>query len=361
MRRSILIFLVACLLLHSSVPVLAQEVGSEASPSAAPEISILPPPDTAINLTLSPVSIVLETEPGVPVTNQIKIRNNSTTTEQLELSIGSFIASPTGDQPRLLDPKPDDPSLEWLQIDKDPFTIGPSEWKTISFTFSPPKDAALSYYYSIIVSRPLNDDKKDGQAVIIGSPAILVLTTVKSPLIKRELQVTDFRVSSPFLEYLPQQFFIKVKNTGNVHLAPSGNVFIDGQGKKDLAILLANPTRSMILPGSEREYLVEWSDGFPVYQKEMDGDREVKDSDGESVYTLKLDFSNADKFRFGRFTGHLLFVYDNGERDVPIESNVSFWVIPWKILLVIAVIALLVLGGVFAFLRSLWKLARKKK
>ncbi len=25
-------------------------------------------------------------------------------------------------------------------------------------------------------------------------------------------------------------------------------------------------------------------------------------------------------------------VYDNGERDVPVESTVSFWVIPWRFL-----------------------------
>jgi hypothetical protein len=34
----------------------------------------------------------------------------------------------------------------------------------------------------------------------------------------------------------------------------------------------------------------------------------------------------------GKYTAHMLLVYDNGERDIPIEAAVSFWIVPWRLI-----------------------------
>ncbi len=338
------------------VPVLALQNEEEdvASQSAAPVL--LPPPQTPINLTLSPISIVLETKPGEAVNSQIRVRNNSSSTEQLRIQIGKFAADPTGAQPRLLEPTSDDQTLSWIQVDTKPFEVGPGEWKTIPISFDPPQTASLSYYYSIFFRRAKDIENQGGDTVVTGAPAILMLTTVQSPFMKRELQVTKFSAKRGLLEYLPQEFTVEVRNSGNVHLAPSGNIFIDGQGQKDLAVLSINPTQSMTLPQTTRAYQTIWDDGFPRFEKKLDGAKEVKDSNGNQAYTLKWDFSNADKFRFGRFTAHLLLVYDNGERDIPIESYVSFWVIPWKLLLILGAIIVLVVVGIGSLLYTISRL-----
>jgi hypothetical protein len=46
-------------------------------------------------------------------------------------------------------------------------------------------------------------------------------------------------------------------------------------------------------------------------------------------------------------------VYDNGQRDVPIEATVSFWVIPWRLvggLLIVSIFALI--GLIASFKRT---------
>jgi hypothetical protein len=52
-------------------------------------------------------------------------------------------------------------------------------------------------------------------------------------------------------------------------------------------------------------------------------------------------------------------VYDNGERDVPVEASFSFWIIPWKILLVGGIILIFALFGIKNFLISNVRRVRK--
>jgi len=351
-------------------PVAAQSV-AESPPLASPSTKstlvssdsavLIAPPETPINLTISPISLNLFTKPGVMVRSEMKLRNNGTEVEQLSIKVGTFIADSTGEHPELLDVKPTDVFISWLSVDTTPFVLNPGEWKTIPLEFAPPADAALSYYYTLIVNRTTHVKATGTGTIVSGSPALLVLANVDSPNARKELQLVSFRVLKPFLEYLPGEFEVKIKNTGNVHLAPSGNIFIDGQGKKDIAVLSLNPLISLILPQTTRTFLVKWTDGFPVFMPKLEDDKELHDANGKVITKLVWDFSKADRLRVGKFVAHLLMVYDNGERDVPIESGVSFWTIPWKLLGLFLLVLVLTLFGLFTVGRNLVRLIRKDK
>ena len=69
--------------------------------------------------------------------------------------------------------------------------------------------------------------------------------------------------------------------------------------------------------------------------------------DGSTTKHLSVDWSQLSHLRIGRYTAKLVAVYSDGAHDVPIEGVVTFWVIPWRaILLFIAVVV------------GLWLLAR---
>ncbi|MDO8241293.1 MAG: hypothetical protein Q7T51_04930, partial [Candidatus Moranbacteria bacterium] len=59
----------------------------------------------------------------------------------------------------------------------------------------------------------------------------------------------------------------------------------------------------------------------------------------------KWDFSQVSKLRWGKYTAKLLLIYDDGKRDVPIEAEVSFWVVPWRIVIGGLLIAIFVFIG----------------
>ena len=69
---------------------------------------------------------------------------------------------------------------------------------------------------------------------------------------------------------------------------------------------------------------------------------------------LKWNIADASKFRFGKYTAKLLLVYDDGKRDVPIEGEVSFWVIPWRAIGIASFFVLLILFGVWSTFRHLF-------
>jgi len=314
-------------------------------------------PQQAFNTTVSPVTLNLETDEGKAITAQIKIRNNGTMAERMKLTLATFTADETGNKPRLIMPKGDEDYLQWLSFGESEFTVEAGEWKTVPVTFSPPPGAILSHYYSILVARA--EETQYTETTVNAMPAILVLTTINSPNAKRQLGVVDFTVKSSVVEYLPQSFTISIKNDGNVHLPPTGTVFIDGEGKKDVAILPINSTGKVVLPDTKRDFEVVWDDGFPVYSPKVEGNTQVKDEKGNQLFGLSFDVSKLTKIRFGKYTAHLLMVYDNGERDVPIESQVSFWVIPWKALIVVAVLMLAVGYGLFSFFSNIFRKLKK--
>ncbi|MDQ3007969.1 MAG: hypothetical protein M3Q81_00035 [bacterium] len=351
-RLTIFFLLFGTVTLTATQSVFAQALVPGAATSS-PQPSTLAPTITpsvsgSLKLTVSPITIVLETEPGVPVTSTIKVRNNGSENEYIQASLSKFQADPSGEKPQILDFTAEEEYSKWITFKEPSFVIRPGEWKTIEFTFAPPKAAALNYFYVLVFERQLNANAQDGESVLSGAPGILVLANVLSPNSKRELQLESFSVPWLFIEFLPVEFVMKVKNTGNTFLAPVGNIFIDGNGKKDVAVLSANPNSSNILPQTEREYRSSWTDGFPLYSIDEENGEPLRDDNGELKYSLKWDFSQVDKFRIGRYTANLLLVYDDGQRDVPLESSVSFWVIPWRVLAASIVLLILTLLGLKA-------------
>lgn len=335
-----LVSLATCQVVFAQQP---QEAATTAAELTTP-ITALEPPTQAINLTVSPISVLLETNPGETVTGSMRILNNGTEPEHLQLELATFSADQGGSRPIIRPFQAHEDYQHWLMPDQQRLTINPGEWKTVQVQFSPPREAALSYYYAVIVNRQAAAELPEGGTVIAGAPAVLVLATVNSPNAKQELQLVSFKSLKKVYEFLPAEFEVQVENTGNVHVAPLGNVFIDAGGKKDLGILNLNQASGLVLPGTTRTYSVSWTEGFPFYETMNEDGTVVLDEAGRSRQKLNWGLP-LNKMRFGKYTAHLLLVYDNGERDVPIESTVSFWVIPWRFLAIaVGIIFFMVLG-----------------
>lgn len=325
-----------------------------ATPSATPAPTPAPPAVQPVNLTVSPISVNLVTDPGTTTSSSIRIRNNSDKPEFLRLRLNTFSANQTGDAPVIREFDPTDESARWITFSETEFRISPGEWKTLQLTFSPPATAALGYYYAILVERQSEALTEEGASLISGVPAILVLSEVRSPLAKRQLELVSFKASKNLYEYLPAEFEVVIRNAGNIQTLPLGDIFIDGQSTNDIGIMQLNPAKGMILPGTERTFKVYWDDGFPRYIIE-------EDEFGNETRKLAWDFSNADRFRFGKYSATTLFVYDDGERDVPTEATLSFWVVPWKLLLIMLFVSALILVGIILPIVIVMKRLKKNR
>jgi subtilisin family serine protease len=331
-------------------------VGFVAAPSAAHAITFSdtsPVVPNDFNLQITPSPLVITVTPGTKSQTELKIRNGSTGTEQLKIEARSFTLENDSTKVNLQDTTPRDIGT-WMSFSQPRFTALPGQWISEQITFTVPKTAGFSYSFALVISRQSDPKPTNAGRLIKGSVAVFTLVNVDRPGATSELQVSSFTASKHVYDYLPATFSVKFKNTGNTIAQPYGNIFVSrsGKGRNPLGTLVVNESKGYILPGTERAITASWSDAFPVYKS--------VDSNGSSAQKLIWNWGDLSKLRIGRYTAHLVAVYNQAGRDVPIEGSVSFWVIPWKILLLLLIILVLVLFAIFILIRGIIRMIRRR-
>jgi hypothetical protein len=279
-----------------------------------------------LDLTVSPIFFDYSSAPGQTISDKVRIRNNGSTTLNLKAEVKKLTASDVRDA-NLEEPKPEDQFVGWVKFDNPAIAARPREWIDVPFSITIPNDASFGYYFAFTFTQDQTITSDQSTAVILGSVAVPVLLNVKSPNAVVEGQLVEFKPKSFVNQFLPVEFDVKVKNTGNVHIRPRGNIFIRGGGEKELAILEVNEGMGNILPEGSRTFNALWDDGFITYQ--------MVEENGQTVKKLKVNWNKLTSFRFGPYTANLLMVYDNGVRDVPLEASTTFWVIPYALIAII--------------------------
>jgi hypothetical protein len=304
-------------------------------------------PQGDLRLTTSSLPINLKVAPGTSISAQIRVKNDGIDTENIKVSVMKFNADGKTGTPMLAEREPGDDFFDWVTFSENAFPLPVNEWKTITATFDVPKTASFGYYYAIVFSRAEESvPKGERQTVINGGAATLVLLEAVVPNAKRQVTVESFTADKRIYEFLPASFTVRLRNTGNVHIAPTGDIFINSGDKKDIAILQINQVGGSILPNSPREFSAQWEDGFPHYANKQEDDRMVLDEKGNPVRELRWNYGDISKLRWGKYTARLFLVYDDGMRDVPVESEITFWVIPWRLIFgVLGILFLLFFAG----------------
>lgn len=304
-------------------------------------------PEGSFNLVVTPVPLVLEAKPGTRISTEIKINNGNTVNERVKISVLKFGAEGEDGSPRLLDIEPGDEFAKWISFSEDKFTAEPKVWKSIRVTIDVPKSAAFGYYYALVFSRENAEQNIDSKkANLLGAVASLVLLDVQAPGAKREAKLVEFSTPKRVYEFLPTEFTVRMQNKGNVHVAPRGNIFIS-RGNNKTSLIEVNLNKGFILPDTFRKFTPAWDDGSPVYRlKTVDG-KAVYGKDGKQKTYLDWSGIKLSKLRIGKYSAHIVMVYNDGKSDIPVEGDVSFWVIPWRILGVALLLSLLVMAGLY--------------
>jgi hypothetical protein len=270
-------------------------------------------------LEIAPPVVNLSGDPGATIKTEVKIRDVSSSNLIVNAEVNDFTASnsESGSPSIVLNKTEPNPysMISWVNP-LSPMTLKTRQLVTLPITIKIPKNAAPGGYFAAVrfTGRPaeLNDTGVSLSASIASLILLKVNGAAKEDVSLEEFSVRQNSISGPIFEATPIQFTTRLKNSGNLHEQPSGYVTIKDMFGKTVTTLSVNADRRNVLPQSIRKF--------------------------EST----LDSSAiGNRVLFGRYTADLSVTY--GDKNIAINKQISFWVIPYRI------IALIILALVAAF------------
>lgn len=301
------------------------------------------------NITTSPVSASLTGIPGSSVSTTLQVQNNEPTPVRINVQLETFKAYGASGQAQIYPAPANADFMKWVSFSQTTFVAQPNLWVPVTMTINLPKYASLGYYYAVVFKPQVATVSAKNNSIIKSGNAILVLLDAKTANANPQLQLASFVATKKLFEYLPVSFSINVRNSGNIYLPPNGDIFISKSSnfKSDIATIPINPAGGNVLPESNRVFNLTWDNGFPVFEAKTINGQKVVDAKGNQVQQLQWNFSQANNLRFGKYYAKLVMTYNDGTREIPVVATLSFWVIPWKLLSVVAVIVVLLVIGLY--------------
>ena len=145
---------------------------------------------------------------------------------------------------------------DWLVLSANKISLQPGEEKEVTYKVNIPKDASGEYDAWFVVS-----DTK-GPKVQMGA-SIAVRTSIPIYVIVKGTEKYDFEVQTANVWIKPtfSSFNVVLRNTGNVHIRPTGQVKISSLDSSQVYEIPFNEVNWGIIEGQDHEYINKLPDG----------------------------------------------------------------------------------------------------
>jgi len=263
------------------------------------------------SLSIWPPLLEITAQPDQSFTQTYRLKNLG---DDTVIQVALIPFEPSGDLGHVkLDPNQyQSPALSYFTLDNSslpfsfPLPAGASQELTLKLSL-PPTAPAADHYLTLLFQANTQSLITGTGSTILGSIGSNILLAISPPNpASLTLKIQDFSITKPFLDSFDSpSFTIKVNNPSPTYLKAVGHIDISNRFTRQTITL---PLRSdNILKHSTRQLLTQtsWDSLFPL---------------GHYTATLTLNPQN---------TTHT------------ISQTISFWIIPYKALLVISLIFLL--------------------
>lgn len=274
-------------------------------------------PFSAQAFSVAPGIIEVNADRGKTIQTSINLINTADTAQTIYLSKQKFEANETSGAPKFIPFEQDHSGLaDWLKLPADRITVEARTKVDVPVTIAVPNDIPSGGYYgAVIFSEAPYDIVATNGASINAKTAVLLLLTVNGETNKK-IALLDF--TSPqagTLQTLPTgEFSYRLQNQGNVHVLPEGTLTIKDIFGRVISMANANPASGRVLPSFTRTFQGDF--GPQV--------------DGGFTEIIKTQWQN---FAIGPVSLSLNLETENQE----IQSELSFWVIPWQLLITLII------------------------
>lgn len=269
-------------------------------------------PSAVKAITLSPPILDLNAAPGETITSAVILENEGLETIVLKSEIEAFAPSSRPGEPEFYTSK--EGLVSWIRVGEELVSLPKGASKKIMLTISPPEDAKPGSYYAALFWRQGGNDVQDSGAAVSSRVGTLIFLRVEGTVIEK-LEIESFYSPKKIFSNPPVVLETKVKNSGDVHLVPKGEIIIRSFSGRQVAVLPWNEAGVRLLPGTERIISSNWN----------------PDSLREFI----------TKGLWLRYTATARYSYGSPVKEI--SDFAVFWFLPWKKILIILAIAVLVI------------------
>jgi len=198
-------------------------------------------------------------------------------------------------------------SLKYLVQSVPNLDLAPQELKTSVITIKVPSNAEPGGHYGVIRFTAVPPNLQGTGVALSASVGTLVLLRVNGP-VTDNLSVAEFASGhqsqngtwkgNNFFETGPVDFLARLHNGGTVHEKPEGKITVKNLLGKPVGSVVVNSKGGNVLPDSIRRFT-------------------------QTLNSKKL---------FGYYTATMAVTYAGNQS---LGAKLSFWVIPWKLLLIV--------------------------
>lgn len=277
--------------------------------------------------SISPPLIELQADTGQTVKASIKFTNVSDDQLIIKTQINDFGAKNETGEPNIIfdDVANTAYSLRQWIASPPPFKIGAHETRTVDFPITIPPNAEPGGHYAVIRFTGSTPAMEESGVALTASIGSLVLLQVSGQTSEKASVAEFFSAKSSkggqlesqsFFQTGPLTFVERIRNDGNVHLKPTGTIEVKNMLGRTVQTLRVN--------------------GDPT-----DPNNAPRSILPESIRRFEQPLPK--KWLIGRYSATIKLSYGQGQQ--PLEQTITFWVIPFQLLIIGLVVLLLVIFG----------------
>lgn len=246
-----------------------------------------------IALAFSPQVLELSANAGDSITNEIRLDNLSDGEVVIDVTPKNF--SPQGEEGEvtLTDEDTSFSLADWISVVPKTATLAGRSSQDFTIQINVPNNAEPGGHFGSVVFKTRPPQDQPGAATVSQEVAPIILVAVAGDIVQNA-ELVEFTASKNFWSNeKPITLDTRVRNTGNVHFKPKGEITIKNMFGSEVTTI--DLDEKNVLPDSIRKLTTEWGDpGFAI----------------------------------GRYTADLTLVY--GEDNTILTASSTFIVFPYQ-------------------------------
>jgi hypothetical protein len=276
-----------------------------------------------LSIGVAPTAKTLKMQPGETYTDKLVFWNLSQEADTYKIYVSGF--EQIENQPGtaiILTPEEDEiapySASKWFTTEKDTIYLEPNKNIELEYTITVPQDATKGEFNAEIFLISESSTQQNITAAFANLAAGTPFLIQIGDEFVENAELLRFVSDKKIYEKIDITFLTKIKNLGDTHITPTGEIIVENIFKQEVARIPFNKNNQSLLRDNIGNYEDYWN---------------------QSSY-----LSPNKALALGPLTAKLLVTYRSIQPGFAVlNGETTFWIIPWKIIIAILVITILVI------------------